>query len=55
MNMGGIGKGSQPPKDSVTPLTDIAKKAATSAKAGKIKSIKVKLKFDTKKVTNAAP
>lgn len=48
MNMGGLGKGSQP-QQSVKPLTDIAQKAAQSAKAGKIKSVKLKMKFDTKK------
>jgi len=52
MNMGGFGKGSEP-KEAVKPITDVAQKAASSAKAGKIKSIKVKVKFG-KKIDNAS-
>ena len=54
MNMSGIGKGSgdDEPKPKIDPsafMKPVADSAQKSAKAGKLKSIKVKMKFDTDK------
>jgi hypothetical protein len=53
MNMGGIGKGTTAPKEVnptakniIEPATDAIQKAAT---AGRLKSIKLKVKFNGKK------
>jgi hypothetical protein len=45
MNMGGIGRGT--PTDAIKPMADVAQKAA---KAGQIKSIKLKIKMKPKAI-----